>query len=514
MLTAHRTLKEPQSEHEGIITMAQARYSRTLRWVGHRLVLSGALALAAGSAGAINADSPFQDWLVDASLGEFDDGEAGRIQSRLNELDLSQYTLVFSEGASVKLDNADALDQTLADYEERGLELTGLAGPDGTLLFGSEEVACARGSGVATPDFESNALAATENCLGIRTFQESPQAQVASARAQANTVDLFISRPTSQFMMDIRRFEPVRQHLHSVAGTSPGTGTGTDGDRPEGGGSGDGDTLFNGPWGVYFNGGGSFGKIDSTAQSTGFGVHTQFGTGGFDYRFSDRVAAGFLFNFSGATTTFNQGSGDLDADIYRFMPFATVTPFENAYIDILAGYAYQTYDSRRNSSGTLATANYSADQALAAINLGYSVPLGALEITGFAGGSYIDTEVGGYTEKGTGLKIGSYQVSSWTSTVGMEFAYTYSVPFGVLIPHLRLEWTHEFANDQRSVSVFVPAQGSFSLPTGNPIRDWGKVMAGVQTLLPGGMTGFVNYEAQIMSGGENHMVEGGLRLEF
>lgn len=470
------------------------------------------LALGAVPAHALNADGPLRDMLVDATLGEFGNGEARTVLGRLNQFDLSAYSFTFSDGSRVALNqDSHALDQTLRAYEEQGLDPVRLAGPNGQLEFGDQDVTCATGGQSVTPDFESNAVGITEQCLGIRTFQQSTDAVMAATLAEVNTIDLLIARPTSRFMVDIRRFATPRRAARR--------GSAEAGENGEGGGSGDdGYTLFEGPWGIYFNGGGNFGNIDSSSpHQIGFGIDSQYGTGGFDYRFSDTVVAGFMFNFAGSQARFAKGVGSLDADMYRFLPFISLTPFDNAYIDILAGYGYHTYNSRRNATGTQASANYSADQALAAINLGYTHSIGALSLTGYAGGSYIGTNVNGFNEQGRGtlLKVGGYSVSSWTSTLGTELAYAHGVSFGVLKPHLRLEWVHEFANDRNNVNVVVPAQGIVvNLTRTRMVQDWGRIAAGVQALLPHGLTGFVNYEAQVFAGGESHLVEGGLRMEF
>ena len=52
------------------------------------------------------------------------------------------------------------------------------------------------------------------------------------------------------------------------------------------------------------------------------------------------------------------------------------------------------------------------------------------------------------------------------------------------------------------------------MPSVLGIADWGNFTAGVQTTLPQGMMAFLNYQGQVMQGGQNNGVLGGLRLEF
>ncbi|MBS1212197.1 MAG: hypothetical protein H6R26_813, partial [Proteobacteria bacterium] len=83
-------------------------------------------------------------------------------------------------------------------------------------------------------------------------------------------------------------------------------------------------------------------------------------------------------------------------------------------------------------------------------------------------------------------------------------------------PQLRLEWVHEFDNQGHPVNVTIPSLTNLTVPVvaGQQISDWGNLTAGVQTVFAHGIVGFANYQAQIFSAGENHIVEGGLRLEF
>lgn len=495
-------------------TMTPSTSMHVLRRFGAKLLLPALLASVPCGAWALNEAGPLQEVLIDAALGDLGDGEARSILGRLNQFDLSAYSLTFSDGSSVPLNTDSAsLDRLIGDYENRGLDAVSLSGPSGSLNFGSDSVGCSQGDANFAASFESNALSATESCIGVRQFQRSVAAAAASGASQANTLDLVLSRPSGQFMNAVHTFTSLGR-----LGSSRGTGaSGTGGNRRNGGGSGDGQSWYDGPWGIYLNGGGSFGDINSAPGRTGLSIRNEFSTGGFDYRFSDAVLGGFLFNYTASRSSFAGDIGTLDTDMYRFMPFLSITPFANAYIDLLAGYTYQVMASRRSVTGTQASSDYSADQAMAAINLGYTHAVGGLEITGYAGGSFIATDVGASRERGKGVlqDIGAYHLSSWTSTLGLELAHAFSLPFGVLQPHLRMEWVHEFPDDRPGVQVLVPAQNlSFAVPVGRGIEDWGNVGAGVQAILPRGIAAYVNYQAQLMSAGENHTVEGGVRLEF
>lgn len=478
---------------------------RGFRWLLPVIFCLAVLAWAPIPASAVNTQGPLVDFLVDAGQGQYDNAVARDFVTLLNEFELDKYSLRFSDGSYVSLGQSqEAIDAALLGKERGNLELTGLTGPSGSFSFATsadDEAACSSNGSTS-----SAALNDIVSCVGAAVTPGSILQSAATAISEVNTIDLLILRPTTQYMIAIRRFvEPMDRFRPRGQG------------RPAGGGAGD-ETDLSGPWGVYFQGGGSFGNVNSSPQTVGFNINNQLATAGVDYRFSDALVAGLMFNFTGSQSRFAGNAGAVNADIYRFMPFVSIVPFENAYIDIMTGYSYHAYDSRRGSYGTAATASYSADQALASINLGYSYAFDALELTGIAGGSYVGTDVNGYTEQGQGLllSVGGYHVSSWTSNLGLELAYAHSVSFGVLRPQLRLDWVHEFENQPHNFTVTVPALSNLALPlvAGRRVSDWGNVSAGVQAVLPHGVIGFVNYQAQVFSGGDNHFVEGGVRLEF
>lgn len=472
------------------------------------------LALVPSAASALSTEGPLVDFLVDAGQGQFNSAEASDFLALLNEFQLDGYSLRFSDGSALPLSlPSGALNVALLGKEQGYAELRALTGPAGSFVFAAgadDDALCsATGavSGSSLSDIATCLGAASGSPLGAELSPGSSLRAAAAAASQVNTIDLLILRPTTQYMITLRRFVAPMGGYRSRDKD----------DEPSGGGAGDPEAL-SGPWGVYFQGGGSFGSLDSSNRNTGFNIDNQLATAGVDYRFSDALVAGFLFNFTGSQSRFAGVTGRVNADIYRFMPFVSITPFENAYIDIMSGYSYHSYDSNRSGSGTVAAASYSADQAMASINLGYSYPFGALELTGIAGGSYVGTDVNGYTERGQGtlVSVGDYHVSSWTSNLGLQLAYSYSAPFGVVQPQLRMEWVHEFDNQPHKFNVTVPALGNLALPlvAGNRVTDWGNISAGVQTLFAHGVVGFVNYQAQVFSEGQNHLVEGGVRLEF
>lgn len=471
--------------------------------------------IASASAGAIdnNGKEALTNMMVSTTQGFWDDAIAGRVVDWLNTVDPNKYSIGLIGDDDGSLSNRylsdNRFNQWLVESNSNEYLVHNISGGSKKSSWnfkGGDQFEC-----TALPSqISDNPDAATknvENCLGeVPAFGEEQKLSLATA-IQVATVSNTFTRPTSFLSREIRRF--AHQSLRSGSSSSAGTGA----PAVTGGGSSADDYMMSGRVGAYFSGGGSFGNLDAQYRnnqqtSNRFDIYNQTGTGAVDFRFADWAVAGLMFNYTGTQNVMALGAGNLNADSYRFMPFVSFIPIDNAYVDVMAGYGYLDY--MQNNDG--ATASYSSDQALASIDLGYSLPIDKFELTGFAGGSYIGTNVNGYTES-NGTRVNSYNVSSWTSTVGSQILYNLDTSMGVVQPVIRGEWVHGYNN---SGTVYIVPLGGTStpLPSALGITDWGNLIAGVQTVLPEGAMVFLNYQGQFMNGGQNNGVLGGFRLQF
>jgi hypothetical protein len=72
----------------------------------------------------------------------------------------------------------------------------------------------------------------------------------------------------------------------------------------------------------------------------------------------------------------------------------------------------------------------------------------------------------------------------------------------------------EYANDPRQVQAVIQGGGSTIISAGAIGKDWANLGAGVQMVLPNGLSSLINYRSMVMQGAINHSIEGSLRLEF
>lgn len=342
---------------------------------------------------------------------------------------------------------------------------------------------------------------------GLAASGTSPQEQQGlNAVNDATTIGLQLNRSTAQISSSLQSLRHLRVD-HSTA---------------KGGGAGDDLYSMVGPFGFFVNAGGSWGRVDGTTGSSGFALYNRNFNAALDFKISERFATGILFGYTSSAAELDHGQGRFDANIFRFSPFATLTPTENTYIDLAAGYAKHDNAASRQclTCGGGAKAQFETDEFNILAGTGYTHNIGAWSLRGYGQASTIYMNIGGYREQGLVgvggglLTVPEQYVVSVTSTFGVELTYAWSLPFGVLTPRVNGEWVREYANDPRVTRAFTRSGLAASIVSSAAERDWGNMGVGLQLNLPNGLAANLGYQALIMSGSYNHALEGGLRWEF
>ena len=236
---------------------------------------------------------------------------------------------------------------------------------------------------------------------------------------------------------------------------------------------------------------------DQTAFEDGYDSDVWSATIGADYLVSNSMVAGLVLNLGRWDGDYDTGGG-FDTDSYGATAFASFIPSRNLFIDVAFGYARndisenrrRTYDRTvtDTSSGTTERQDFSGrvdadrddDIWSAVLRLGYDIPIRQFTIGPRFELDWRYTDIDGYTEKGnTGLEL-QYQEDSQTlleSKLGLQALMAISTRVGVFVPQVYGRWAHEFADDQRSISVqFVqdlrPNPTIFSFDNDKPDRNW------------------------------------------
>lgn len=295
-------------------------------------------------------------------------------------------------------------------------------------------------------------------------------------------------------------------------------------EKPRQGGAGDDDFSRLGFWGKVDS---DFGSQDATFNQAGFEFDNHNFNFGADYRLQDNWVVGSSFAYRHNNASFDAGRGETLNDSYTGSLYTTYNITDELHVDATASYGGFTYETTRNidlppSFGGPSIAKGSPDGAQYAFSWGggYDFNYKALTIAPYARGEYSSLDIDSYSETGSfaAVQFAKQNVESLISTLGVQTAYTFSFPWGVLIPQLRGEWHHQFFDGSRQIQAsFVndPSAQSFTLAGTGPSRDYYTVGAEVSSVLPGGVSAFLAYETlQGYTSINSNKLMLGARLEF
>lgn len=288
------------------------------------------------------------------------------------------------------------------------------------------------------------------------------------------------------------------------------------------GGAGDSDYSKLSFWGKVDS---DFGTRHTTSKIHGFDFDNHNFNAGGDYRLSDSWLAGALFAYRHNTASFDLNRGETVNDSYTGGIYTTYQITDALHVEATATYGGYHYDTQRNINlvnlgPSTAKGSTNGGQYAFSWGGGYDFNYGALTIAPYARGEYINLDIDGYSESGSigAVRFGKQNIESLVSTVGLQTAYTMSFSWGVLIPQLRGEWHHQYADGKRFISTsFVsdPTNQSFVMTGGLPTRDYYTFGAELTGVMPGGVSAFLVYESlQGYADIDSNKLMLGTRLEF
>ncbi|MFL6577235.1 MAG: autotransporter domain-containing protein [Povalibacter sp.] len=279
--------------------------------------------------------------------------------------------------------------------------------------------------------------------------------------------------------------------------------------------------LLNNRLGVWLRGNYGFGDKDSSAEDGGFESDQWGFTGGLDYRFTKSTVAGISLGYGKAQLDFQPvGDGNMDTQSLSAALYGSAY-LSDFYFDGVINYADADYDTDRHvhysESGVgidrNALGNTSGDSLSGGVAVGYDVVIGAFTLSPTLGYFFIDTNIDSFVENGaSGLNL-SYDeqhYESSTGNAGVRLTYAWKRSWGVVIPHFRGTYVHEFEDATEVFGVRFAADpfASSSDPTppifvrsSEPDQSYFRLAAGVSAQFPYEISGYCEY--QRLEGFEN-----------
>ncbi len=269
--------------------------------------------------------------------------------------------------------------------------------------------------------------------------------------------------------------------------------------------------LLSDKWGLWVRGNFSFGEKDASAASPAFDADQWAFVGGLDYRSSDNSVLGVALSYGSSSVEFAADDGVLDTDSLSLSLYGSAYAAKNFYFDGIFNYANSSYDAARNityvDGSGLVTADANGDTdgttLSGGLSAGYDFLAGGLTISPNLGFFYIDTTIDEFTETGAGglnLIYDEQAFESLTGNVGLRLTYAWNVSWGVLLPHMRVDYVREFEDDVDVFGVrFAADPNGASTPpvlvaTDNPDQSYWRLSGGFSAQFKHGVSGYIEYQ--------------------
>ena len=269
--------------------------------------------------------------------------------------------------------------------------------------------------------------------------------------------------------------------------------------------------LLSDKWGIWFRGNFSFGEKDQNATSPAFDADQWAFVGGLDYRVSNNAVLGAALSYGSSSVDFAADDGALDTDSFALSLYGSAYAAKNFYFDGILNISNSSYDADRNITYVDGSGLVSADAQgdtdgltwSGGLSAGYDFLLGGLTISPNLGFFYIDTTIDGFTESGAdGLNLiyDEQKFKSLTGNAGVRLTYAWNVSWGVLLPHLRVDYVRKFEDDVDVFGVrFANDPNAASTPpvlveTDNPDQSYWRLAAGFSAQFKHGISGYIEYQ--------------------
>jgi len=291
-------------------------------------------------------------------------------------------------------------------------------------------------------------------------------------------------------------------------------------------------------WGFFVSGNIGRGKANAGGANAGYDFDIQGLTFGVDYRKSDKLVFGVALGYNDQGNDLAFGQGALETQGWSVTGYGTYYRNDSWYTDFSLSLGRNQFEMQRQIRYTVITPSgtTTVNQVARADSGGGSLAMAAsigrdFNRNGWGFGPYLRTlytrnSFDALTERltagqpgaGLALVINAHDSTSLSSVLGAKVTRSHSTNWGVLVPHLEVEWQIEHqtqAADLEAYFLFDPARTPFVI-AGEPIdKSFMRIGAGLSFVATKGRSGFIYYEKIL--GKQRISQDGiavGLRFEF
>ncbi|MAL02796.1 MAG: hypothetical protein CL625_00755, partial [Arenimonas sp.] len=270
-------------------------------------------------------------------------------------------------------------------------------------------------------------------------------------------------------------------------------------------------------WGFFVSGVLGRGEVDPGQVDPAYDTDIEGLTAGVDYRISDRWILGGSLGMTRQDTTLPGGRGEIETSGWSVSGYTTYYRPDSWYMDGVVTWGRNDYDLLREINYTLpqpggtsltidqrARSASDGDLLSLAFTFGRDFNKGAWGLGPYGRLLFTRVDFEAIEEtlqpgpgSGLGLRIEERELESLASVLGGKLTYTHSTDWGVLMPHLQLEWEHEFRDDPQALEArfLNDPTGTAMLLRGDELdTDYFRIGLGLSMVLTKGRSGFFYYE--------------------
>lgn len=284
-----------------------------------------------------------------------------------------------------------------------------------------------------------------------------------------------------------------------------------------------GDETMKGDWAAWARVFGDWSKLDASGTAAGFKADSGGVVVGVDYSPSDALMLGLAGGYQTSDLTFgNAGDGDIDSwSVSAYGDYR----MGNAYVDLLAGYAAQSYDMNRALTvlgvNYIANSQYDGSSVFGAVEAGYEFAVGAkTTLTPFIGFNANQTKTDASTETGAGIWNLAYDDRSdeaYDGVLGSRISHDFVTDDGMKVtPTFELGWKHAFGDTSPTANASLAGTpGTQFQIFGSPTAENSAIVgAALQVQMTDAVDAYVQYNGQYSSDYTENTASLRLRWKF
>lgn len=277
------------------------------------------------------------------------------------------------------------------------------------------------------------------------------------------------------------------------------------------------DRDSNAAFGVWASGMIRSGNQDGRNDNASIDFETDGVSIGADYRFNDAFAFGGGLGYGRDESDIGDNGSRGEAYAFTLAIYASYSPGDRGFVDMLLGYQSLGYDLRRHVAANDSIIDGSRDGAqwFGSVSTGADIRRGNWQFTPYARMDVAKATLDGYAESGDplyALAYGELDAETTTGNAGLRIDYRHETDRGAFSPQFRLEYQRDFKDNGAQAMRYADALSGpfYRMRSSDFDRSRLLLGAGLSFNADNGWSFRLDYRGLIGSGGDR---DHGLQFE-